>query len=132
MGIGETFQIFCDNLKITNGETISYRYKRIPRQLNTDFYGLVSGIVSLLQAADKREKLQKELATVYSRAPRTNSNVYAKAQQALKYNEDLTFSVEEIDAFCRMPLRNLKETKIPRHDLTSIQLQRIRPEHDFS
>ncbi len=39
MGIGETFQQFCDNLKITNGGTISYRYKRITRQLNTDFYG---------------------------------------------------------------------------------------------
>lgn len=39
MGIGEIFQTFCDNLKITNGETISYRYKRITRQLNTDFYG---------------------------------------------------------------------------------------------
>ena len=39
MGIGETFQIFCDNLVITNGGTISYRYKRITNQLNYDFYG---------------------------------------------------------------------------------------------
>jgi len=39
MGIGEAFQKFCDNLKITNGETISYRYKRITNQLNYDFWG---------------------------------------------------------------------------------------------
>lgn len=60
---------------------------------------LVSGIVTLTQSAEKRDKLQKELATIYSPAPRTNSNAYRKAQQALKYNEDMTFSVEEIDAF---------------------------------
>jgi hypothetical protein len=70
---------------------------------------LVSDIVTLSQAADKRDKLQKELATIYSRAPRTNSNAYAKAQQALKYNEDLTFSVEEIDAFLPNVLKKSKQ-----------------------
>ena len=39
MGIAEIFQQFCDNLKVTAGATISYRYQRITRQLNTDFYG---------------------------------------------------------------------------------------------
>ena len=39
MGIGEVFEKFCDNLKITNGATISYRYKRITNQLNRTFYG---------------------------------------------------------------------------------------------
>ena len=39
MGIGEAFLAFCEALKISNRETISYRYKRITRQLNADFYG---------------------------------------------------------------------------------------------
>jgi hypothetical protein len=39
MGIGETFRTFCDNLKITNVGDISYRYRRITRQLNKEFYG---------------------------------------------------------------------------------------------
>ena len=39
MGIGETFTAFCNNLKITNESDISYRYRRITRQLNKDFYG---------------------------------------------------------------------------------------------
>jgi hypothetical protein len=39
MGIGEAFEQFCKNVTITNGDSISYRYKRITRQLNTDFYG---------------------------------------------------------------------------------------------
>jgi hypothetical protein len=42
MGIGEIFQKFCDNLKVSNGESISYRYRRITNQLNKDFYGFES------------------------------------------------------------------------------------------
>jgi len=75
---------------------------------------LVSGGVTLSQAADKRDKLQKELAAIYNRAPRTNSNAYAKAQKALKYNEDLTFSVEEIDAFLPEVLKKSKRDQNPK------------------
>ncbi|HOI36413.1 MAG: hypothetical protein KA191_14130 [Verrucomicrobia bacterium] len=39
MGIGEVLQQFCDNLKITNGESISYPYRRITNQLNRTFFG---------------------------------------------------------------------------------------------
>jgi hypothetical protein len=74
---------------------------------------LVGGLVSLPQAADKRDKLQKELATVYSRAPRTNSSAYAKAQRALKYNEDMTFAVEELDAFLPDALKKSKRGQKP-------------------
>lgn len=40
MGIGEDFQNFSDNYKIPSTliDSISYRYKRITRQLNTDFW----------------------------------------------------------------------------------------------
>ena len=38
MGIGEVLQQFCDNLKITNGESISYPYRRITNQLNRTFF----------------------------------------------------------------------------------------------
>ncbi len=41
-------------------------------------------------------------------APRTNSNAYRKAQDALKYREDMTFSVEEIDAFLPEALKMAK------------------------
>ena len=71
---------------------------------------LAAEIVTPAHASDKRDKLQKDLATIYSRAPRTNSNAYQKAQQALKYNEDLTFSVEEIDAFLPDVLKKAKQS----------------------
>lgn len=70
--------------------------------LLTDLNG---GAVTPTQAADKRDKLQKELATIYSNAPRTNSSAYKKAQEALQYREDMTFSVDEIDAFLPSPLK---------------------------
>lgn len=72
---------------------------------------LVSDIITLAQAADKRDKLQKELAAIYSNAPRTNSNAYCKAQHALKYKEDMTFSVEEIDAFLPDVLKQSKRSE---------------------
>jgi hypothetical protein len=42
MGIGECFNIFCSNLRIQNADSISYRYKRITRQFNLDFYNIES------------------------------------------------------------------------------------------
>lgn len=44
MGIGEKFQNFCSNIRISkdNVSNILYRYKRITKQLNTDFYGSLS------------------------------------------------------------------------------------------
>ncbi|MGQ9779131.1 MAG: SMODS domain-containing nucleotidyltransferase [Bacillota bacterium] len=40
MGVGDWFQTFCDNIKIPDSvvDTISYRYKRITKQLNKDFW----------------------------------------------------------------------------------------------
>jgi tRNA nucleotidyltransferase (CCA-adding enzyme) len=40
MGVGEDFQKFRDNYNITSAliSSISYRYKRITKQLNTDFW----------------------------------------------------------------------------------------------
>jgi hypothetical protein len=72
---------------------------------------MTAGILKASQIIDKRDKLQKELGTIYSRAPRTNSSAYRKAQVALKYNEDLTFSEEEIDVFLPAVLKKSKQAK---------------------
>lgn len=72
---------------------------------------MTTGILKAAQIIDKRDKLQKELGTIYSRAPRTNSSAYSKAQQALKYNEDLTFSEDEIDLFLPDVLKKSKQAK---------------------
>ncbi len=53
----------------------------------------------------ERDILMEDLHLAYSSAPSTTSKAYKKAQQALKYNEDMTFSDEEIDVFLPKELR---------------------------
>ena len=53
--------------------------------------------VDLIMA--ERDVLITNLHSVYCTAPSTNSRAYKKAQQALKKDEDMTFSDKEIDAF---------------------------------
>ena len=60
---------------------------------------LVIGGKPLETIQQERDVLMEELHSVYSSAPRTTYKAYEKAQQALKYSEDMTFSDEEIDAF---------------------------------
>ena len=56
-------------------------------------------------AKGRRDELQKALAAIYVAAPQTNGKAYKRAQKALKYNEELTFSAEEIDCFLPLSLR---------------------------
>jgi hypothetical protein len=52
-----------------------------------------------------RDVLQAHLHEIYKLAPNTDGDAYAKAQKALKHNEDLMFSDGEIDAFLPGPLK---------------------------
>src|SRR5437867_2765668 len=42
MGLADWFSQFCANLSVSNGESISYRYCRLTRQLNSDFWSTTS------------------------------------------------------------------------------------------
>lgn len=53
----------------------------------------------------RRDKLLDALHSVYLGSPSTSYSAYKKAQQALKRNEDMTFSNEEIDMFLPEQLR---------------------------
>lgn len=56
----------------------------------------------------KRDKLQEGLASIYKGSPRTISKAYKEATKALKLNEEMTFSDEEIDCFLPVELRKAK------------------------
>ena len=56
----------------------------------------------------KRDKSQEELASIYKGSPRTISKAYKEATKALKLNEEMTFSDEEIDCFLPVELRKAK------------------------
>jgi len=55
--------------------------------------------VPVEEIRSRRDILLEDLGAVYDAAPSTNERAYAKAQDALKYKEDMTFSDSEIDAF---------------------------------
>jgi hypothetical protein len=38
MGLADWFSEFCSNISVADGGTISSRYKRITKRLNTDFW----------------------------------------------------------------------------------------------
>jgi len=50
MGLGDWFNIFCDNLQVRNGATVRERYSRITRRLNTDFWTTTSDTAHSLYA----------------------------------------------------------------------------------
>ena len=53
----------------------------------------------------QRDALAVDLHAVYSTAPSTNSEAYAKAQEALKHNEEMSFSEKELDDILPPQLR---------------------------
>ena len=58
---------------------------------------------------EDRDILVSELRRIYSAAPSTNSRAYRKAQEALKYNEEMTITDDELDAFLPNELRKRRE-----------------------
>lgn len=68
-----------------------------------------AGNISIEEMLKKRDKLQNELHNIYKGSPRTISKAYNKATKALKINEEMTFSDEEIDKFLPKELRKKEE-----------------------
>ena len=60
----------------------------------------------------KRDKLLEKLCIVYKFAPNTSPKAYQMARKALKINEELTFSNEEIDQFLPEELKTEKLKKM--------------------
>jgi alpha-beta hydrolase superfamily lysophospholipase len=59
---------------------------------------------------NQRDELVAQLRDIYKRAPSTSSKAYARAQDALKNQEDMTFSDGEIDAFLPKELKRGKKS----------------------
>lgn len=59
---------------------------------------------------EKRDIPQEQLKNIYQTAPRTLDKAYIKAQAALKFNDELTFSDEEIDNLLPARLRKIRDS----------------------
>ena len=66
-----------------------------------------AGLAAEQETIKRRDKLNDELSAIYKNAPRTTRCAYEKARKALKENEEMTFSDEEIDAFLPETLRKI-------------------------
>ena len=60
---------------------------------------LSNGSETVSNAKAKRDVLADELQVVYSDAPRTSERAYKKARKSLRFNEEMTFAANEVDAF---------------------------------
>lgn len=67
-----------------------------------------AGNIKTEEIVIKRDLLQNELHNIYKGAPRTISKAYNDATKALKENEEMTFSDEEIDKFLPKELKKIK------------------------
>lgn len=64
-----------------------------------------AGIITTENIVIRRDELQEKLSSIYMGSPRTINRAYAEAQKALKKNEELTFSDNEIDVMLPKDLR---------------------------
>jgi hypothetical protein len=67
---------------------------------------LKGGTASLADARARRDALTKTAARIYASAPDTDPKAYQSARKALKTDEELTFSPEEIDVMLPRALRS--------------------------
>lgn len=67
-----------------------------------------AGIVNTPEIVKRRNVLQDKLNGIYLGSPRTINKAYTEAQKALKNNEELTFSDQEIDIMLPKDLRRIE------------------------
>lgn len=67
------------------------------------------GFIPVSAVIKKRDDLQKKLGNIYKGCPPTNNAAYKEAQKALKENEELFFTVEELDRLLPTALRKTKK-----------------------
>ena len=66
---------------------------------------MAMGSDALSDIRRKRDALADELKDTYANSPSTSEAAYKKAQQALNVQEEMTFSVAEVDSFLPQALR---------------------------
>lgn len=101
-----------------NPEEKAEKHKQLAKELwyvREKYANLISDIMTGRISDDtivaRRNELIEELRLIYKFAPTTSPKAYKRTQQALKINEELTFSDNEIDQFLPAALRLGKQGK---------------------
>lgn len=102
-------------LKSTDLGTIVQKHKEIAVDIwniRESYLSLITDLkienVSIENIQIRRDQLQKELALIYKKSPRTINKAYKEATKALKLNEEMTFTDEEIDYLLPIEFRKTK------------------------
>ena len=66
---------------------------------------LSAGFEPLAAVRGRRDALADEIQSIYATAPSTTGSAYKKARKALRVDEEMTFSVAEVDALLPENLR---------------------------
>lgn len=98
-----------------NPETEAEKHRQIAKELwyvREKYVNLMADLlnqkISDETIVSRRDNLIEELKMIYKFSPITTTKSYRKAQKALKINEELTFSDEEIDQFLPQELKSKK------------------------
>jgi hypothetical protein len=96
-----------------NPEEKAEKHRQLAKELwyvREKYVNLMADIISERISEDtiiiRRNEIIEELKLIYKFAPITSSKAYKKAQEALKINEELTFSDDEIDQFLPNELKS--------------------------
>lgn len=88
------------------------RHRQLAKELwyiRERYVNLIADIISEKISEDtiisRRNEIIEELKLIYKFAPITSQRAYKKAQEALKINEELTFSDSEVDQFLPSELK---------------------------
>ena len=114
--------VFSTSLLVLNAYTKNYDLGELAqkhKQAANDIWFIREKYLSLLSdlamgqkpleaLRGERDNLLVSLHSVYAGSPSTTYAAYKKAQVALKFNEDMTFSDNEIDAFLPIELKRGK------------------------
>lgn len=126
LGAGATYEITSAILASFTLLVSIYQFRFNPEQLiqahrtcakklwfvREKYIALISDIcdnaIDSTTARQKRDALAQEVYSIYENAPDTNSKAYDAARDALKANEEMTFSDREIDEFLPVSMRKIK------------------------
>lgn len=102
-------------LKSTDLGAIVQKHKEIAADIwniRESYLSLITDLkienVNIKEIQQRRDQLQTELTLIYKKSPRTLSKAYKEATKALKLNEEMTFTDEEIDYLLPIEFRKTK------------------------
>jgi len=109
MGLADWFKIFCSNIQVSDGGTISTRYKNITKRLNTDFWNTTSetshslyvgsyGRNTAIQGFSDLDMVFELPSAIYHQYDAYSGNGQSSLLQAVRNSMQKTYSTSSIGA----------------------------------